>query len=90
MYEIAQEKLHLEQQITGNQGKVNKILFFPILGIKLTRYIPFVENENADKKSVIKLLKMTIGQDIHNKCLSSTKNSSKGTDILASENENCK
>ncbi|XP_032675954.1 SWI/SNF-related matrix-associated actin-dependent regulator of chromatin subfamily A containing DEAD/H box 1 homolog isoform X2 [Odontomachus brunneus] len=66
MYEIAQEKLHLEKQITGNE-----------------------ENENTDKKSVLKLLKMTIGQDVHNKSLSSTKNASKGSDTLAHD-ENCK
>ncbi|XP_071630376.1 SWI/SNF-related matrix-associated actin-dependent regulator of chromatin subfamily A containing DEAD/H box 1 homolog [Temnothorax longispinosus] len=61
MYEIAQEKLHLEQQITGNE-----------------------ENENADKKSVIKLLKMTIGQD-HNKSLSSMKNANKGIDAVGND-----
>ncbi|XP_029164330.1 SWI/SNF-related matrix-associated actin-dependent regulator of chromatin subfamily A containing DEAD/H box 1 homolog [Nylanderia fulva] len=66
MYEIAQEKLHLEQQITGNE-----------------------ENDNADKKSLLKLLKMTIGQDAHNKSLSSTKNSYKAFDVIAN-NENCK
>lgn len=66
MYEIAQEKLHLERQITGNE-----------------------ENENADKKSVIKLLKMTLGQDVHNKSLISMKNTSKGHDALAS-GEKCK
>jgi len=27
MYEIAQEKLHLEQQITGNEGKKVHVLF---------------------------------------------------------------
>ncbi|KAL0107362.1 hypothetical protein PUN28_015725 [Cardiocondyla obscurior] len=60
MYEIAQEKLHLEQQITGNE-----------------------ENENADKKSVLKLLKMTIGQDAHNKSISPIKNgTNKGADII--------
>ncbi|XP_008557186.1 SWI/SNF-related matrix-associated actin-dependent regulator of chromatin subfamily A containing DEAD/H box 1 homolog [Microplitis demolitor] len=47
MYEIAQEKLHLEAQITENE-----------------------ENENTDRKSVLKLLKMTLGQDIHTKSLS--------------------
>ncbi|XP_077268137.1 SWI/SNF-related, matrix-associated actin-dependent regulator of chromatin, subfamily a, containing DEAD/H box 1 isoform X3 [Temnothorax americanus] len=61
MYEIAQEKLHLEQQITGNE-----------------------ENENADTKSVIKLLKMTIGQD-HNKSLSSMKNANKGIDAVGND-----
>ncbi|XP_071574035.1 SWI/SNF-related matrix-associated actin-dependent regulator of chromatin subfamily A containing DEAD/H box 1 homolog [Temnothorax nylanderi] len=61
MYEIAQEKLHLEQQITGNE-----------------------ENENADKKSVIKLLKMTIGQD-HNKSLSPMKNANKGIDAVGND-----
>lgn len=62
MYEIAQEKLHLEQQITEE------------------------ENETADKKSVIKLLKMTIGQDVHNKSLSSMKNgASKGTDAIGND-----
>ncbi|XP_012542158.1 SWI/SNF-related matrix-associated actin-dependent regulator of chromatin subfamily A containing DEAD/H box 1 homolog [Monomorium pharaonis] len=63
MYEIAQEKLHLEQQITGD-----------------------AENENTDKKSVIKLLKMTIGQDVHNKSLSSMKNgTNKGTDAIEND-----
>ncbi|CAL1684871.1 unnamed protein product [Lasius platythorax] len=66
MYEIAQEKLHLEQQITGNE-----------------------ENDNADKKSLLKILKMTIGQDAHNKSLSSTKNTCKAFDVIAN-NENCK
>lgn len=61
MYEIAQEKLHLEQQITGGG-----------------------ENENADKKSVIKLLKMTISQDVHNKSLSS-KNSNKENDAIGND-----
>ncbi|KAH0954847.1 hypothetical protein HN011_009740 [Eciton burchellii] len=65
MYEIAQEKLHLEQQITGDE-----------------------ENENADKKSILKLLKMTIGQDVYNK--SPMKNSSKGFDIKKGNDENCK
>ncbi|XP_024941771.1 SWI/SNF-related matrix-associated actin-dependent regulator of chromatin subfamily A containing DEAD/H box 1 homolog isoform X2 [Cephus cinctus] len=46
MYQIAQEKLHLEQQITGNE-----------------------ESENTDKRSVLKLLKMTLGLDPHNKSL---------------------
>lgn len=32
---------------------------------------------------------MTIGQDVHNKSLSSTKNASKGSDALAHD-ENCK
>ncbi|XP_018300308.1 SWI/SNF-related matrix-associated actin-dependent regulator of chromatin subfamily A containing DEAD/H box 1 homolog [Mycetomoellerius zeteki] len=63
MYEIAQEKLHLEQQITGGE-----------------------ENENADKKSVLKLLKMTIGQDVHNKSLSSMKNTNKETDVENDKN----
>ncbi|XP_012224295.1 SWI/SNF-related matrix-associated actin-dependent regulator of chromatin subfamily A containing DEAD/H box 1 homolog isoform X1 [Linepithema humile] len=63
MYEIAQEKLHLEQQITETE-----------------------ENESADKKSVLKLLKMTIGQDVHNKSLPSTKN--KESDIES--DKNCK
>ncbi|KAL6448050.1 hypothetical protein ACFW04_000235 [Cataglyphis niger] len=66
MYEIAQEKLHLEQQITGNE-----------------------ESDNADKKSVLKLLKMTIGQDAHNKSLSPTKNTCKAFDVIGN-NENCK
>ncbi|XP_011868730.1 PREDICTED: SWI/SNF-related matrix-associated actin-dependent regulator of chromatin subfamily A containing DEAD/H box 1 homolog [Vollenhovia emeryi] len=62
MYEIAQEKLHLEQQLTENE-----------------------ENESADKKSVLKLLKMTIGQDAHNKSLSSMKIANKGTDAIGNE-----
>ncbi|XP_070156664.1 SWI/SNF-related matrix-associated actin-dependent regulator of chromatin subfamily A containing DEAD/H box 1 homolog [Polyergus mexicanus] len=66
MYEIAQEKLHLEQQITGNE-----------------------ESDNTDKKSVLKLLKMTIGQDAHNKSLSPTKNTYKAFDVIGN-NENCK
>ncbi|EZA56862.1 hypothetical protein DMN91_001296 [Ooceraea biroi] len=68
MYEIAQEKLHLEQQITGNE-----------------------ENESADKKSVLKLLKMTIGQDAHNKSLLPMKNGSKGSDVKkGGSDDNCK
>lgn len=43
------------------------------------------ENENADKKSVIKLLKMTIGQDVHNKSLSSMKNANKETDAIGND-----
>ncbi|GAB1860915.1 Swi snf-related matrix-associated actin-dependent regulator [Camponotus japonicus] len=66
MYEIAQEKLHLEQQITGNE-----------------------ESDNTDKKSVLKLLKMTIGQDAHNKSLSPTKNTCKAFDVIEN-NESCK
>ncbi|KYN07495.1 PREDICTED: SWI/SNF-related matrix-associated actin-dependent regulator of chromatin subfamily A containing DEAD/H box 1 homolog [Cyphomyrmex costatus] len=62
MYEITQEKLHLEQQITGGE-----------------------ENENADKKSILKLLKMTIGQDGYNKSLSSIKNTNKGTDAMEND-----
>ncbi|XP_015186251.1 PREDICTED: SWI/SNF-related matrix-associated actin-dependent regulator of chromatin subfamily A containing DEAD/H box 1 homolog [Polistes dominula] len=56
MYEIAQEKLNLEQQLTGSE-----------------------EGENTDKKSVLKLLKMTLGLDPHNRSLSlsPSKNSSK-------------
>ncbi|XP_012277912.1 SWI/SNF-related matrix-associated actin-dependent regulator of chromatin subfamily A containing DEAD/H box 1 homolog isoform X2 [Orussus abietinus] len=54
MYEIAQDKLSLEKQITNNE-----------------------ENESTDKKSVLKLLKMTLGIDIHNKSLSLSP--SKGT-----------
>ncbi|XP_078044960.1 SWI/SNF-related, matrix-associated actin-dependent regulator of chromatin, subfamily a, containing DEAD/H box 1 [Augochlora pura] len=46
MYEIAQDKLHLEEQITRNE-----------------------ENESQDKKSVLKLLKMTLGLE-HNRSLS--------------------
>ncbi|XP_076183437.1 SWI/SNF-related, matrix-associated actin-dependent regulator of chromatin, subfamily a, containing DEAD/H box 1 isoform X2 [Ptiloglossa arizonensis] len=46
MYEIAKDKLQLEQQITRNE-----------------------ENESTDRKSVLKLLKMTLGLD-HNKSLS--------------------
>jgi len=46
------------------------------------------ENENADKKSILKLLKMTIGQDVYNK--SPIKNSSKGSDIKKGSDENCK
>jgi len=41
------------------------------------------ENESADKKSVIKLLKMTIGQDIHNKSL--IKNGNKGTNAIGND-----
>ncbi|KAF7405622.1 hypothetical protein HZH68_004991 [Vespula germanica] len=56
MYEIAQEKLNLEQQLTGSE-----------------------EGENTDKKSVLKLLKMTLGLDPHNRTLSFSpvKNSNK-------------
>ncbi|CAK9812257.1 SWI/SNF-related matrix-associated actin-dependent regulator of chromatin subfamily A containing DEAD/H box 1 homolog [Anthophora quadrimaculata] len=66
MYEIAQDKLHLEQQLTGEE-----------------------ENESTDKKSVLKLLKMTLGLD-HNKSLSllQQKNARTSNGILSSE-ENC-
>ncbi|XP_003424919.1 SWI/SNF-related matrix-associated actin-dependent regulator of chromatin subfamily A containing DEAD/H box 1 homolog isoform X2 [Nasonia vitripennis] len=46
MYKITQEKLNLEQKITGNE-----------------------ENDNTEKKSVLKLLKMILGIE-HNKSLS--------------------
>ncbi|KAH0561494.1 SWI/SNF-related matrix-associated actin-dependent regulator of chromatin subfamily A containing DEAD/H box 1 homolog [Cotesia glomerata] len=64
MYEIAQEKLHLEAQVTENE-----------------------ENENTDRKSVLRLLKMTLGQDIHNKSLSlsPTKASNKSWDDIKVE-----
>jgi len=52
---------------------------------KLTKCILFAENENTDKKSVIKLLKMTIGQDVHNKSLSPMKNANKGTDTIGND-----
>ncbi|XP_029037037.1 SWI/SNF-related matrix-associated actin-dependent regulator of chromatin subfamily A containing DEAD/H box 1 homolog [Osmia bicornis bicornis] len=63
MYEIAQDKLHLEQQIT-DEG----------------------ENESADKKSVLKLLKMTLGLD-HNRSLSLSpvKNARTSNGLLNSE-----
>ncbi|XP_006609793.1 SWI/SNF-related matrix-associated actin-dependent regulator of chromatin subfamily A containing DEAD/H box 1 homolog [Apis dorsata] len=66
MYEIAQDKLHLEQQITGDE-----------------------ENESTDKKSVLKLLKMTLGLD-HNRSLSLSpvKNARTSNGLLNSE-ENC-
>lgn len=51
---------------------------------QLTKCILLAENENADKKSVIKLLKMTIGQDVHNKSLS-MKNVNKGTDAVEND-----
>lgn len=47
MYDIAQDKLHLEAQITGNEG-----------------------NEN-NKRSILKLLKATLGLDPHSKMLTS-------------------
>lgn len=50
---------------------------------KLTKCILLAENESTDKKSVIKLLKMTIGQDIHNK--STMKNANKGTDTIGND-----
>lgn len=51
---------------------------------KLIKCILLTENENADKKSVIKLLKMTIGQDNHNKSLS-MKNVNKGIDAVKND-----
>ncbi|KAG7208704.1 hypothetical protein KM043_014907 [Ampulex compressa] len=67
MYEIAQEKLHLEQQITGTE-----------------------ENESTDKKSVLKLLKMTLGLDPHSRSLSlSSSKSSKSSNGLVGTEENC-
>lgn len=67
MYEIAQEKLHLEQQIT-DEG----------------------ENESADKKTVLKLLKMTLGLD-HNRSLSLSpvKNARTSNGLLTESEENC-
>ncbi|XP_076386419.1 SWI/SNF-related, matrix-associated actin-dependent regulator of chromatin, subfamily a, containing DEAD/H box 1 isoform X2 [Megachile rotundata] len=67
MYEIAQEKLHLEQQIT-EEG----------------------ENESADKKTVLKLLKMTLGLD-HNRSLSLSpvKNARTSNGLLTESEENC-
>lgn len=62
-----------------------KINYYFIIRKKLTKYILLTENENTDKKSVIKLLKMTIGQDVHNKALSSMKNANKGTDPLEND-----
>ncbi|XP_076302965.1 LOW QUALITY PROTEIN: SWI/SNF-related matrix-associated actin-dependent regulator of chromatin subfamily A containing DEAD/H box 1 homolog [Lasioglossum baleicum] len=66
MYEIAQDKLHLEQQITGDE-----------------------ENESTDKKSVLKLLKMTLGLD-HNRSLSLSpaKNARTSNGLMGSE-ANC-
>lgn len=84
MYEIAQEKLHLEQQITGGEGKY--MMFYLVIVKKLIKCILLTENENADKKSVLKLLKMTIGQDVHNKSLSSMKNTNKETDVENDKN----
>ncbi|XP_043481761.1 SWI/SNF-related matrix-associated actin-dependent regulator of chromatin subfamily A containing DEAD/H box 1 homolog [Leptopilina heterotoma] len=68
MYQIAQEKLHLEQQITGNE-----------------------ENEAGDKKGVLKLLKITLGLDIHNKSLtlSPVKNSHDLDGLTEKEMDNC-
>ncbi|XP_034946491.1 SWI/SNF-related matrix-associated actin-dependent regulator of chromatin subfamily A containing DEAD/H box 1 homolog [Chelonus insularis] len=51
MYQITQEKLNLEAQVTGNE-----------------------ETENTDKKSVLRLLKMTLGIDLNkSQSLSPTK-----------------
>jgi len=85
MYEIAQEKLHLEQQITEviTEGKCTT--FYLVIVKTLTKCILLTENENADKKSILKLLKMTIGQDVHNKSLSSMKNANKGTDAIEND-----
>ncbi|CAL7947262.1 unnamed protein product [Xylocopa violacea] len=66
MYELAQDKLHLEQQITGDE-----------------------ENESTDKKSVLKLLKVTLGLD-HNRSLSLSpaKNARTSNGLLSSDG-NC-
>jgi len=64
------------------------IIIYYIVMTKLTEYLVSTENENADKKSILKLLKMTIGQDVYNK--SPMKNSSKGFDIKKGNDENCK
>ncbi|XP_031844634.1 SWI/SNF-related, matrix-associated actin-dependent regulator of chromatin, subfamily a, containing DEAD/H box 1 [Nomia melanderi] len=63
MYEVAQDKLHLEEQITRNE-----------------------ENESTDKKSVLKLLKMTLGLD-HNRSLSLTPTKNAKTSNGALNNE---
>lgn len=39
MYEIAQEKLHLEQQITGNEGKQYVQVQVTLVAKILTRFI---------------------------------------------------
>ncbi|XP_076755232.1 SWI/SNF-related, matrix-associated actin-dependent regulator of chromatin, subfamily a, containing DEAD/H box 1 [Xylocopa sonorina] len=66
MYEIAQDKLHLEQQITGDE-----------------------ENESTDKKSVLKLLKVTLGLD-HNRSLSlSPAKNARTSNGLISSDGNC-
>ncbi|KAG5344735.1 SMRCD regulator, partial [Acromyrmex charruanus] len=85
MYEIAQEKLHLEQQITGVITEGKYTTFYLVIVKTLTKCISLTENENADKKSILKLLKMTIGQDVHNKSLSSMKNANKGTDAIEND-----
>lgn len=68
MYQVAQEKLDLEQQITGNE-----------------------ENEGSDKKGVLRLLKMTLGLDVHNKSLtlSPVKNSHDLDGLAEKEIEDC-
>ncbi|XP_053987449.1 SWI/SNF-related matrix-associated actin-dependent regulator of chromatin subfamily A containing DEAD/H box 1 homolog [Hylaeus anthracinus] len=63
MYEIAKDKLHLEQQITRNE-----------------------ENESTDRKSVLKLLKMTLGLD-HNKSLSLSSSKNARTSNGVADNE---
>ncbi|XP_076232532.1 SWI/SNF-related, matrix-associated actin-dependent regulator of chromatin, subfamily a, containing DEAD/H box 1 [Calliopsis andreniformis] len=66
MYELAQDKLHLEQQITGDE-----------------------ENENTDKKGVLKLLKMTLGLDQNRSLsLSPAKNARASNGLLNGE-ANC-
>ncbi|KAG5322249.1 SMRCD regulator, partial [Pseudoatta argentina] len=85
MYEIAQEKLHLEQQITGVITEGKYTTFYLVIVKTLTKCILLTENENADKKSILKLLKMTIGQDVHNKSLLSMKNANKGTDAIEND-----
>lgn len=57
--------------------------------MELTKYILHTENESTDKKSVLKLLKMTIGQDAYNKS-SSIKNGSKGSDVKKENDESSK
>ncbi|XP_033230612.1 SWI/SNF-related matrix-associated actin-dependent regulator of chromatin subfamily A containing DEAD/H box 1 homolog [Belonocnema kinseyi] len=68
MYQIAQEKLDLEQQITGNE-----------------------ENEGGDKKGVLRLLKITLGLDFHNKSLtiSPTKKAHDLDGLQEKETEDC-
>lgn len=61
MYKVAQEKLNLEQQVTGGgNGIISKHMrYFFVNFIDLL--ICFVDDEEPDKKTMAQLLKQSLG-----------------------------